>query len=225
MAVLEVNNTVQSQIMDLKTSRPGVTRKEEIKTGYKNIYDYSSYLQGKYSFMNTGVTSMQGVPVTVSVSPAFLEKCNKDPEKAAYLEENLSAIPGCIKSAVEYTKTMPGNPVMLYERVEFDANGNITMISGCTNDPDGKIAKQNAKRKLQEQKVAKEKIEEKRAKKKELEEQRIKNMQGEMQADDESDYSLKIVGNNIREMTDSWINSEIVIDNLNGQVVGFDVKG
>ena len=65
----------------------------------------------------------------------------------------------------------------------------------------------------------------KRAKKKELEEQRIKNMQGEMQADDESDYSLKIVGNNIREMTDSWINSEIVIDNLNRQVVGFDVKG
>ena len=64
MAVLEVNNTVQSKIMDLKTSRPGVTRKEEIKIGYKNINDYSNYLQGKYSFMNTGVTSMQGVPVT-----------------------------------------------------------------------------------------------------------------------------------------------------------------
>ena len=36
---MEINNTnsgVTSQIMDLKTSTPGVTRKEEIKTGFKN---------------------------------------------------------------------------------------------------------------------------------------------------------------------------------------------
>uniref|UniRef100_UPI00405693C0 hypothetical protein n=1 Tax=Agathobacter sp. TaxID=2021311 RepID=UPI00405693C0 len=34
------NNGVTSQIMDLKTSTPGVTRKEEIKTGFKNTNDY-----------------------------------------------------------------------------------------------------------------------------------------------------------------------------------------
>ena len=224
MAVLEVNNTVQSKIMDLKTSRPGVTRKEEIKTGYKNINDYSSYLQGKYSFMNTGMTSMQGVPVTVSVSPAFLEKCNKDPEKAAYLEENLSAIPGCIKSAVEYTKTMPGNPVMLYERVEFDASGNITMISGCTNDPDGKIAKQNAKRKLQEQKAAKEKIEEKRAEKKEKENSHREVIQDETN-NENGDYHTRISGNDIRTMMHSLINSMSNFAELGNQFMGIDIKG
>ena len=50
--------------------------------------------------MNTGTTSMQGVPTTVSVSSAFLQKCMNDPEKAKYLEENLAAIPDCAKSAV-----------------------------------------------------------------------------------------------------------------------------
>ena len=38
----------------------------------------------------------------------------KDPEKAAYLEENLAAIPECIKSSVAYIKNAPGNPVMTY---------------------------------------------------------------------------------------------------------------
>ena len=51
---MEINNTnsgVTSQTMDLKTSTPGVTRKEEIKTGFKNTNDYSKYLQEKYSYM------------------------------------------------------------------------------------------------------------------------------------------------------------------------------
>ena len=33
MEINSTNNGVTSQIMDLKTSTPGVTRKEEIKTG------------------------------------------------------------------------------------------------------------------------------------------------------------------------------------------------
>lgn len=88
-----------------------------------------------------------------------------NPEKAAYLEENLASIPECIKRSVEYTKTMPGNPVMTYCNVSFDENGNITMTSGCTNDPDGKIARENAQRKLEKKKEAEEKLAEKRAEK------------------------------------------------------------
>lgn len=86
MEINGANSGVVSQIMDLKTSTPGVTRKEEIKTEFKNTNEYSKYLQEKYSYMNTGTTSMQGVPVTVSVSGAFLKKCMDNPEKAAYLE-------------------------------------------------------------------------------------------------------------------------------------------
>lgn len=168
---MKINSNVTSQIMDLKTSAQGVTRKEEIKTGFKNTNDYSKYLQEKYSYMNTGTASMEGVPVTVSVSGSFLKKCMDNPEKAAYLEENLSAIPECIKRSVEYTKTMPGNPVMTYCNVSFDNNGNITMTSGCTNDPDGKIARENAKRKAEEKKATEEKIAKKRAEKHKAEEE------------------------------------------------------
>ena len=35
-----------------------------------------------------------------------------------------------------------------------DENGNITMMGGCTNDPDGKIAKENAERKAEEERKA-----------------------------------------------------------------------
>ena len=83
MEINSTNSGVTSQIMDLKTSTPGVTRKEEIKTGFKNVNDYSKYLQEKYSYMNTGSTSMHGVSTTVSVSSAFLKKCMDNPEKAA----------------------------------------------------------------------------------------------------------------------------------------------
>ena len=93
--------------------------------------------------MNTGTTSMQGVPTTVSVSSAFLQKCMNDPEKTKYLEENLAAIPDCAKSAVNGCL---GTLTNLSYKV--DENGNISVAISGTNDPDGKIAKENAERKV-----------------------------------------------------------------------------
>ena len=214
-----VNSGVTSQIMDLKTSKPGVTRKEEIKTGFKNTNDYSKYLQEKYSYMNTGTTSMQGVPVTVSVSGAFLKKCMDNPEKAAYLEENLAAIPECIKRSVEYTKTMPGSPVMTYCNVSFDENGNITMTSGCTNDPDGKIARENAQRKAEEKKAAEEKAAKKRAEKKAVEEKLT-----EMLKDNDTKFEITFTGSSVesitRMMTDRMMSSNTSVR----MTTGYDVK-
>ena len=156
-------SNVTTSIVELKTSTPGVTRTEQIKTGFSNVNDYFKYLQEKYKYMNTGTTSMQGVPSTVSVSSAFLKKCMNDPEKATYLEENLAAIPDCVKMAVSGCL---GTLTSL--RYEIDANGSITCISCGTNDPDGKIAKENAKRKAQEEKeTEEEKAEKRRAEKKE----------------------------------------------------------
>ena len=107
--------------------------------------------------MNTGTTSMQGVPTTVSVSGAFLKKCMNDLEKAKYLEENLAAIPDSIKSLCNSVKMAPGSPVVTYVAYKFDDNGNISMMSGSTNDPDGKISRENAERKAKEKKAAEEK--------------------------------------------------------------------
>ena len=137
---MEIGAGVTSQIMDLKTSTPGVTRKEEIKTGFQEVNDYVKYLQEKYSYMNAGIVSMKGIPTTVSVSPAFLKKCMDNPEKAAFLEENLAAIPQCTERSIAgcmCTLTRQG--------WEIDANGNITAWSCGTSDPDGKVAKENAK--------------------------------------------------------------------------------
>lgn len=200
MEINSANSGVTSPIMDLKTSTPGVTRKEEIKTGFKNTNDYSKYLQEKYSYMNTGKTSMQGVPVTVSVSGAFLKQCMDNPEKAAYLEENLAAIPECIKRSVEYTKTMPGSPVMTYCNVSFDENGNITMTSGCTNDPDGKIARENAQRKAQEKKAAEEKAAKRGAEKKEAEE-KMAEKRAEKADKSAGKFELTFTGSSVESIT------------------------
>lgn len=197
---IEISTGVVSQIMDLKTSTPGVTRKEVIKTGFKDTNEYSKYLQGKYSYMNTGQTSMEGVPVTVTVSGAFLKKCMGNPEKAAFLEENLATIPECMKRSVEYTKTMPGNPVMTYCNVIFDDNGNITMISGCTNDPDGKITKENAKRKAEEQKLAEEKAAKRWEEKKEAEEKILEELAKE-QAEKSEIYEVNFIGSSVESIT------------------------
>jgi len=195
-------NGVTTTIMDLKTSTPGVTRKESIKTGFSNINDYSVYLQEKYSYMNTGTTSMRGVPVTVNVSGAFLRKCMDDPEKAAYLEENLAAIPGCIERSVNFTKSMPGNPVMTYCNISIDANGNITMMSGCTNDPAGKIARENAAKKAKQaqeaQRDAQEAAAKKRAEQKKAEE---KAKEKRMEEPALPTRTFLLQGRNVRDIT------------------------
>ena len=217
---------VTTSTVELKTSTPGKTRMEQIKTGYSNVNDYSKYLQDKYSYMNTGTTSMQGIPTTVSVSGAFLKKCMNDPEKAAYLEENLAAIPDCVKSLNNYTKMMPGSPVVTYAAYYIDENGNISGMSGCTNDPDGKIARENAERKAKEQKEKEEKLEKKRAEEKEQEE-RLAEMRAKRKAESEAlqSHEITVVGNDVREVTEKMVGA---MTNPNSAAVsetaGLDMK-
>ena len=216
---------VTSQIMDLKTSTPGVTRKEEIKTGFKDVSDYTKYLQGKYDYMNSGKTSMQGIPVTVNVSPAFLQKCKNDPDKAAFLEENLAAIPDCIKMGVNYFRNL--GLVMTYESVMIDENGNITMMGGCTNDPDGKIAKENAERKAEEERKAKAKIEkrraEERAEEKKAEKRRAEKKEAIKRAGSE-ETTISVIGTDVREMTQQLIQNMSIGTGNEGSIASFDLK-
>ena len=216
---------VTSQIMDLKTSTPGVTRKEEIKTGFKDVADYTKYLQGKYDYMNSGKTSMQGIPVTVNVSPAFLQKCKNDPDKAAFLEENLAAIPDCIKMGVNYFRNL--GLVMTYESVMIDENGNITMMGGCTNDPDGKIAKENAERKAEEERKAEAKIEkrrvEERAEEKKAEKRRAEKKEAIEGAGSE-ETTISVIGTDVREMTQQIIQNMSIGTGNEGSIASFDLK-
>lgn len=215
---MEIGAGVTSQIMDLKTSTPGVTRKEEIKTGYQEVNDYVKYLQEKYSYMNAGIVSMKGIPTTVSVSPAFLKKCMDNPEKAAFLEENLAAIPQCTERSIAgcmCTLTRQG--------WEIDANGNITAWSCGTSDPDGKVAKENAKRRAVEEKADKEKLEKKRAEKK-AEQKRLeeKDAKKELYSRNPEDFTVTAIGTDVRSLTNQI--TEKLASGIIGGTVGFDVK-
>ena len=214
-------SNVTTSTVELKTSTAGVTKTEQIKTGYSNVNDYSKYLQEKYSYMNTGTTSMQGIPTTVSVSSAFLQKCMNDPEKAKYLEENLAAIPDCVKSAVNGCLGTLTN--LSYK---IDADGNITITGSGTNDPDGKIAKENAERKAKENREKEEKIKEKRAAKK-AEEEKAAEKRAEKRAAEEAriesgEYTISATGTDVKAVTQSVISA--VLGTSAPMGVGFDVK-
>ncbi len=194
---------VTTSTVELKTSTGG-TKMEQIKIGYSNVNDYSKYLQGKYSYMNTGTTSMQGVPTTVSVSGAFLKKCMNDPEKAKYLEENLAAIPDSVKSLCNSVKMAPGSPVVTYATYKIDDNGNISMMSGSTNDPDGKIAKENAERRAKEKKAAEEKAAERRKEKK-AEEEKAAERRAERKERMEGTFTVSATGTDIKSVTQNIV--------------------
>ena len=222
---MEISSTKESNVItstvELRTSKPGVTRKEQIKTGYSNVNDYSKYLQEKYSYMNTGTTSMQGVPTTVSVSDAFLKKCMNDPEKAKYLEENLAALPDCAKIAVAGCQ---GTLTSL--SYQIDANGNITAISSGTNDPDGKIARENAKRKAQGKKAAEKKAAKRRAEKKAEEEKAAEKRAAKKAAEEAGtetgDYTISATGTDIKAVTQNVISASLGTSAPIG--AGFDIK-
>ena len=219
-------SNVTTSTVEMKTSTPGVTRTEQIKTGYSNVNDYSKYLQSKYNYMNTGTTSMQGVPTTVSVSSAFLKKCMNDPEKAKYLEENLAALPDCASYAVSHAQ---GTLTSIEYRI--DANGNITGISSGTNDPDGKIAKENAERKAKEKKAQEEKAAKRRAEKKEEEEKAAERRaeknaarkeQIEGLAEGEKEFTVTATGTDIKAVTQKVIAASV--GTTAPAVASFDIK-
>lgn len=135
------------------------------------------------------------------------------------MEENLAAIPECIKRSVEYTKTMPGNPVMTYCNVSFDENGNITMMSGCTNDPDGKIARENAQRKAEEKKAAEEKAAKRRAEKKEAEEKLA-----EKRAEKSNMFETTFTGSSIQSITQIMTERMMSANKSVLTTSGFDMK-
>ena len=189
---------VTTSTVELKTSTGG-TMTEQIKTGYSNVNDYSKYLQGKYSYMNTGATSMQGVPTTVSVSGAFLKKCMNDPEKAKYLEENLAALSDCAKSAVAGCRGTLTN--LSYS---VDVNGNISVAISGTSDPDGKIARENAERRAKEKKAAEEKAAERRKEKK-AEEEKAAERRAERKERMEGTFTVSATGTDIKSITQNIV--------------------
>ena len=74
------------------------------------------------------------------------------------------------------------------------------MTSGCTNDPDGKIARENAQRKAQEKKAAEKKAAKRRAEKKEAEE-RLAEKRAKKAAESAGKFELTFTGSSVESIT------------------------
>ena len=105
----------------------------------------------------------------------------------------------------------------------IDANGNISVAISGTNDPDGKIAKENAERKAKENREKEEKVKEKRAAKK-AEEENTAKKRAEKSAErkETGDYTLSITGNDVKSMTQSLVAESVSISAPDRS--SFDIK-
>ncbi|MDE5817199.1 MAG: hypothetical protein K2H55_06820, partial [Helicobacter sp.] len=162
MAIEATNHIVASAA--LTATQAGASNKQQAK--FENVQDYAKYLGERYGVYRADKT-IEGIPASIDVSPAFLQKALDDPEKMQWLEENLEAMQSLNTSMFAGTLTYVGYSI--------DADGNMVMMSSGSSDPDGKIAAANAKRK-QEEKKEQERLEKERIEARKEEEKRLEEM-------------------------------------------------
>ena len=136
------------------------------KKDFASVDEYAKYLGEQYG-INQAAKSVGGVPTTINVPSHVLQQAFKDPEAREWLEENLKIMRQPVK------KPLFGEFVSLTYRV--DSVGSITTMAVSTNDPDGSIARANAKRK-QEEAREKERLEQERIEAKKEEEKRLEEL-------------------------------------------------
>lgn len=200
------------------------TAEKKQRIQYSNVYEYADYLSKKFDFFGK-TACVYGVPTTVTVSDAFLQKCVDDPEKAKWLEDSLKAYAECTKwMSGSYSRAFPGCAVRVFQSMSVDANGNMSCISRSTNDPDGKIAKENAKKKAREKKEKARKLILKKLKKLEQEErideqrERVRAKREEMKT-----HEVRMSGRDIRKISRK-MQKVILRMRLNSATAGLDIR-
>lgn len=83
------------QIGNSNVAERADNKKAEKKTEdkYASVSVYQAYLKDKYPCLTAP-------NYKVTISPAYLEKCIRDPEKAELLEKNLEILPGCHQNMI-----------------------------------------------------------------------------------------------------------------------------
>ncbi len=87
----------------------------ELEGKYSSVSEYYAYLEDKYSCLTAS-----GYKVTIS--PAYLEKCIKDPKCAELLEKNLAHLPVSHQNMTAFWDAKGAEVVN--EQWNFDENGN-----------------------------------------------------------------------------------------------------
>ncbi len=153
----------------------------------QTLQELQSYITEKYG-VNRADKTIEGIPATLNVSPTFLQEALKNPEKMQWLEENLQAMQSLNTSMFAGTLTQVSYSI--------DAKGEITMITSGSSDPDGRIAKENASRKQEEQRL-KEKQEQQRLEEQKALEESLQKAQ-EAKQNGDSHFTFSISGANMQ---------------------------
>ena len=106
-------------------------KKTEKKTEdkYASVSAYQAYLKDKYSCLSAP-------DYKVTISPAYLEKCIRDPKEAELLEKNLAHIPVSKQMATAFWSAQGARVVN--DELIFDENGN------CCGSPNTYITNSNS---------------------------------------------------------------------------------
>ena len=155
-------------------------KKTEKKTEgkYASVSAYQAYLKDKYPCLTAP-------NYKVTISPAYLEKCIRDPEKAELLEKNLAHIP--VSKQMETAFWSAQGARVVNDELIFDENGNCcgspnTYITNSKPSSDSsvedKISEKNSQKKkpspqdhYEKRKLIREQFEERLAEKEYLKDQ------------------------------------------------------
>ena len=180
MAISGIGSTYSNAYESMyASSKKEVTEKQEGTTGkkYTNASEYYAYLKDKYPCLTAP-------NYKVTISPAYLEKCIRDPEKAKLLEKNLEILPNCHKNLIASWNAL-GADVKNEEWVFYeDGTAGMSPNMYVTNSnsssgssvQDKKIARKRERKTTpqdyyEKRKLLREQFEKKQAEKKQLREQ------------------------------------------------------
>lgn len=153
----------------------------------QTLEELQEELKQKYGLNQAGKT-IEGIPASINVSPAFLQEALKNPEKMQWLEENLQAMQSLNTGMFAGTLTQVSYSI--------DAKGEITMITSGSSDPDGRIARENAARKQEEERL-KEKQEQKRLEEQKALKESLQKAQVDKQ-DSNLHFTFRVSGANMQ---------------------------
>lgn len=183
----------------------GYQNASEKTSGYKSVREFSNYLMNKYSCLTPGKN------VAVSVTAGMLRKAMSDEKTGQWLERELGKAPDYIAQAQQSASARGWKLTSV--SIEFgeeyttmctcvvtDAQGTDPGIDKWLEKVKDNKEKQKAEQKKAEKKAAKDNLEQN------AEEQR---------------YTFK--GNDLRSVTDSFIEKMSTLNSLVGSVSGFDM--
>ena len=164
-----------SNVAEMAGSK-NVEKKTEDK--YASVSAYQAYLKDKYPCLTASTYK-------VTISPAYLEKCIKDPKEAELLEKNLAHIPISKQMATAFWSAQGARVVN--DELIFDENGNCcgspntyvtnsksssgSSIQDKISNKKGQRKKSSPQEHYEKRKLLREQFEERMAKKEYLKEQ------------------------------------------------------